>query len=311
MISSLTLESLPPTKEPIALALGNFDGLHIGHAAVIQNATATAKQHNGQAWVFTFHPHPRQLLNPETAPPLLSTRSQQDHELTRLGISTTIRQPFNETFRQLTPDQFFTYLQTHIPSLTAISVGTDWSFGRDRAGNAQLLEQYCREHNIHFTAQPPVEHDQQRVSSTRIRTAISTGDLYQATAMLGRPFSIQGIVVHGEKIGRQLGYPTANIDPYNECLPPNGVYAARLHHQGASYNAAAYIGNRRTIHTDKPTVLEAHLLNQTNIDLYEQEIELDFIATIRGDLKFENTDALKKQIALDLQAIDQALLQRP
>ena len=308
MIPSHPLETLPPTKKPVALALGNFDGLHIGHAAVIQNATTAAQQLNGQAWVFTFHPHPRQILDPETAPPLLSTPQQQDRQLAQLGITTAIRQPFNETFRQLTPEQFFQHLQTHIPSLSAISVGTDWSFGRNRAGNAQLLEQYCQEHNIHFTAQPPVEHEQQRVSSTRIRTAISTGNLTQAAAMLGRPFAIQGTVVHGEKIGRQLGYPTANIDPHNECLPPNGVYAAQLQLDGTAYDAAAYIGDRRTIHTNKPTVLEVHLLRQKNIDLYTKEVEITFLETIRGDQKFENTEELKKQIARDLQAIDRALI---
>ena len=126
--------------------------------------------------------------------------------------------------------------------------------------------------------------------------------------MLARPFSLQGTVVHGEKIGRQLGYPTANIDPKNECLPPNGVYAAQLKVEGQTFDAAAYIGDRRTIHADKPTVLEVHLLKQKNIDLYTKEVEITFLETIRGDRKFENTDQLKKQIAHDLEAIHRALI---
>ena len=126
--------------------------------------------------------------------------------------------------------------------------------------------------------------------------------------MLARPFSLQGTVVHGEKIGRQLGYPTANIDPKNECLPPHGVYAAQLRVEGQIFDAAAYIGNRRTIHADKPTVLEVHLIKQKKIDLYTKEVEVIFLETIRGDQTFENTDELKKQIASDLEAIDRALM---
>jgi riboflavin kinase/FMN adenylyltransferase len=308
MIAIHQLETFPSTTQPISLALGNFDGLHIGHAAVIQSAVQIAQEKKGETWVFTFDPHPRRVLHPETAPPLLNTRSQQNDLLEKLHVSGVILQPFDQSFMQLEPQAFFHLLREKLPTLTSISVGHDWSFGKNRAGNVDFLNTLCHQHQIEFHVQPPIEWNHERVSSTRIRAAVQSGDLNAARHMLARPFSLQGTVVHGEKIGRQLGYPTANIDPKNECLPPHGVYAAQLKVEGQTYDAAAYIGDRRTIHADKPTVLEVHLLKQKNIDLYMKEVEVIFHETIRGDQKFENTEQLKKQIARDLEAIHHTLI---
>ena len=308
MITIHQLENVPSSTHPLSLALGNFDGLHIGHAAVIQSAVKIAQQKKGEAWVFTFDPHPRRVLHPETAPPLLSTRSQQNDLLEKLHVTGAILQPFNQSFMQLEPEAFFHLLRKNLPTLASISVGHDWSFGKNRAGNVDFLTNLCSKYHIEFQAHPPIEWNHERVSSTRIRTAVQTGDLTAARQMLARPFSLQGTVVHGEKIGRKLGYPTANIDPKNECLPPNGVYAAQLIVEGQTFDAAAYIGNRRTIHDDKPTVLEVHLIKQKKIDLYTKEVEVIFLETIRGDQTFENTDELKKQIACDLESIDRALI---
>ena len=308
MITIHQLENVPSITHPLSLALGNFDGLHIGHAAVIQSAVKIAQQKKGEAWVFTFDPHPRRVLHPETAPPLLSTRSQQNDLLKKLHVRGAILQPFDQSFMQLEPEAFFNLLRKNLPTLASISVGHDWSFGKNRMGNVDFLTNLCRKHQIEFHAQPPIKWNHERVSSTRIRTAVQTGNLTAARHMLARPFSLQGTVVHGEKIGRQLGYPTANIDPKNECLPPHGVYAAQLRVEDQTFDAAAYIGNRRTIHADKPTVLEVHLIKQKKIDLYTKEVEVIFLETIRGDQTFENTDELKKQIANDLEAIDRALM---
>ena len=308
MIAIHQLKTFPSRTQPLSLALGNFDGLHIGHAAVIQSAVKIAQQKKGEAWVLTFDPHPRRVLHPETAPPLLNTRSQQNALLEKLHVSGAILQPFDQSFMQLEPEAFFHLIRENLPTLTSISVGHDWSFGKNRAGNVDFLTNLCRKYQIEFYAQPPIEWNHERVSSTRIRDAVQTGDLTAARHMLDRPFSLLGTVVHGEKIGRQLGYPTANINPKNECLPPHGVYAAQLIVEGQTFAAAAYIGNRRTIHSDKPTVLEVHLLKQKKIDLYTKEVEIIFLETIRGDQTFESTDELKKQIACDLEAIDRVLI---
>lgn len=308
MIAIHQLENVPSCTHPLSLALGNFDGLHIGHAAVIQSAVKIAQRKKGETWVFTFDPHPRRVLHPETAPPLLNTRSQQNDLLEKLDVTGIILQPFDRSFMQLEPEAFFHLLRENLPTLTSISVGHDWSFGKNRAGNVDFLTNLCCKHQIEFHVQPPIEWNYERVSSTRIRTAVQNGDLTAARHMLDRPFSLQGTVVHGEKIGRQLGYPTANIDPKNECLPPHGVYAAQLIVEGQAFDAAAYIGNRRTIHADKPTVLEVHLIKQKKIDLYTKEVEVIFLETIRGDKTFANTNELKKQIACDLEAIDRALI---
>ena len=308
MIAIHQLENIPSSIHPISLALGNFDGLHIGHTAVIKSAVKIAQREKGEAWVFTFDPHPRRFLHPETAPPLLNTRSQQNDLLEKLNVTGTILQPFNRSFMQLEPEAFFHLIRENLPTLTSISVGHDWSFGKNRAGNVDFLINLCRKYQIEFHVQPPIEWNDERVSSTRIRAAVQTGDLTAARHMLDRHFSLQGTVVHGEKIGRQLGYPTANIDPKNECLPPHGVYAAQLIVEDQAFAAAAYIGNRRTIHKDKPTVLEVHLLKQKKIDLYTKEVEVIFLETIRDDQTFDNTADLKKQIACDLEAIDRALI---
>lgn len=308
MITIHQLENVPSSTHPLSLALGSFDGLHIGHAAVIQSAVKIAERKKGEAWVFTFDPHPRRVLHPETAPPLLNTRAQQNDLLEKLHVTGVILQSFDQSFMQLKPEAFFHLLRKNLPTLTSISVGHDWSFGKNRAGNVAFLTNLCRKYKIEFHVQSPVKWNHERVSSTRIRTAVQTGDLTAARHMLARHFSLQGTVVHGEKIGRQLGYPTANIDPKNECLPPHGVYAAQLIVEGQTFDAAAYIGNRRTIHVDKPTVLEVHLIKQKKIDLYTKEVEVIFLETIRGDQIFENKNELKKQIASDLEAIDRALI---
>jgi riboflavin kinase/FMN adenylyltransferase len=201
------------------------------------------------------------------------------------------------------PTGFFDSLCRCIPELAGISVGADWSFGRNRSGNAELLTKLCGERNMFFSAHPAVCWKEERVSSTRIREAIRLGHLKDAAGMLGRPVSTIGRVVHGKKIGRDLGYPTANMDPENDMLPPRGIYAAKLRIGHQFYNAAAYIGHRGTFHENEPQVLEVHLIDESDIDLYGQHVEVSYIEYIRGDRVFEDAEKLKEQIAADLAAI--------
>jgi riboflavin kinase/FMN adenylyltransferase len=201
------------------------------------------------------------------------------------------------------PIDFFDHLCSCIPELAGISVGEDWSFGRNRSGNAELLTKLCTERNMYFSAHPAVCWNDERVSSTRIREAIKLGHMADATGMLGRPVSTIGSVVHGKKIGRGLGYPTANIDPENDMLPPRGIYAARLRIGHRQHSAAAYIGHRGTFHQNEPQVLEVYLLDEHNIDLYGQQVEVSYIEYMRGDQIFEDADKLKQQIESDIAAI--------
>jgi riboflavin kinase/FMN adenylyltransferase len=298
-----SLEEFSDTKTPVILAAGCFDGLHIGHTAVIQTAIERARAIGGEAWVFTFDPHPAKVLSPDRAPPLIFTTTQQSRHLQEMGVDGCILQPFTIEFMKQEPLVFFDNLCTCIPELAGISVGADWSFGRNRSGNAELLTKLCSERNMFFFAHPAVCWTGERVSSTRIREAVKLGHLNDATGMLGRPLSTIGSVVHGEKIGRKLGYPTANIEPDNDMLPPRGIYAARLRIGQKFHAAAAYIGHRGTFHENKPQVLEVHLLDETGLDLYGQLVEVHYLEYIRGDEVFEDAEQLKTQIEADLSAI--------
>jgi riboflavin kinase/FMN adenylyltransferase len=297
------LEEFPDTKRPVILAAGCFDGLHIGHTAVIQVAIERARAIGGEAWVFTFDPHPAKVLSPDHAPPLIFTHDQQSRQLQEMGVDGCILQPFTLDFMKQEPVDFFDHLCRCIPEPAGISVGEDWSFGRNRSGNAELLTKLCAERNMYFSAHPAVCWNDERVSSTRIREAIKLGHMTDATGMLGRPVSTIGTVVHGKKIGRELGYPTANIDPENDMLPPRGIYAARLRVGHRLHNAAAYIGHRGTFHQNEPQVLEVYLLDEKDIDLYNQQVEVSYLEFIRGDQVFEDADKLKQQIESDIAAV--------
>ncbi|NNJ69753.1 MAG: riboflavin biosynthesis protein RibF [Kiritimatiellales bacterium] len=297
------LEEFSESKTPVILAAGCFDGLHIGHTAVIQTAIDRARAVGGEAWVFTFDPHPAKVLSPDHAPPLIYTTDQQSRHMQEMGVDGCILHPFSVDFMKQEPIDFFENLCRHIPKLAGISVGQDWSFGRDRSGNAALLARLCEEQNLFFSAHPSVCWGDQRVSSTRIREAIRLGHLAEASSMLGRPISTIGNVEHGEKIGRKLGYPTANLAPANEMLPPRGIYAATLRVGHSLHAAAAYIGHRGTFHENEPQVLEVYLLDEKDIDLYGQHVEVSYIEYIRGDRVFDTADMLKTQIAADIAAI--------
>ena len=297
------LNEFSNAEQPVILAAGCFDGIHIGHSAVIQVAIDQAKACNGEAWVFTFDPHPAKVLSPDHAPPLIFTPHQQLLHLQEMGVDGCILQPFTVEFMKQEPTLFFDNLCSNIPELAGISVGADWSFGRNRSGNPELLTKLCGERNMFFSAHPAVCWQDERVSSTRIREAIRLGHLGEAISMLGRPVSTIGTVVHGEKIGRSLGYPTANIEPENDMLPPRGIYAATLRVGHRVLKAAAYIGHRETFHENEPQVLEVHLIDEQNIDLYDQQVEVNYIEYIRGDRVFEDAEKLKEQIEQDLAAI--------
>jgi len=297
------LEEFSDSATPVILAAGCFDGLHIGHRAVIQVAIDRARACGGEAWVFTFDPHPAKVLSPDRAPPLIFTTGQQLRHLQEMGIDGCILQPFTIEFMKQKPTTFFDNLCINIPELAGISVGEDWSFGKNRAGNPALLTKLCGEQNIFFSAHPAVCWKGERVSSTRIREAIKLGHFGDVLGMLGQPVSTIGTVVHGEQIGRSLGYPTANIEPENDMLPPRGIYAAQLRVGQRLHNAAAYIGHRGTFHENEPQVLEVHLIDETNIDLYGQQVEVSYLEYLRGDRVFEDADQLKEKIKADLATI--------
>lgn len=309
MIQVKDISEIPETDQPIILAMGCFDGLHIGHQQVIQTAIDQAAQNNGQAWVYTFNPHPAKVLNPDRVPPLISAETCRLRKLSAMGIHGIISVPFCKEYAHITPGDFLSGLWNEIPTLAGIVCGFDWSFGHRAAGNFQFLEQQCREHGITATAVAPVLFNGERVSSTQIRKAISDGDIPLAEQLLGRPFSLFGTVTKGHGIGKKLGYPTANIDPENELLPSPGIYAGYTMIQNAGPGtsqarpipSAIFIGERKTFDDDEH-VIESHLIDFEG-DLYNQPLELSLSRKIRGVHAFASTEELIEQIKIDVSEI--------
>ncbi len=299
------ISDLPHMDHPITLAMGCFDGVHLGHQKVISTAVEQAKERGGEAWVFTFNPHPAKVLVPEKAPPLISAQTCRLRKLEALGVNGVLEIPFDKTYAHIEPSEFLSNLWKKIPTLSGVVCGTDWSFGYRAAGTFQTLEKLCTEHDITATAVPHVLCDGEKISSTHIRQAIAEGNIQQTEKWLGRPFSLFGTVVEGRKIGRDLGFPTANIDPDNELLPGNGVYAARTLVDGKWIDSAVFIGARETFDCQQH-VIESHLLD-FNGDLYGQSVEVCLVKKIREVTPFSSKEALIEQIEKDVEQIRKRL----
>jgi riboflavin kinase/FMN adenylyltransferase len=324
------LEKIPPTERPVVLAMGCFDGVHTGHQKVISTAVAQANSRNGEAWVFTFSPHPAKVLSPETAPPIISAPQDRLRQLEALGVYGIIEIPFDHHYAHIEPESFLSNLRKAIPTLSGIVCGRDWSFGRRAGGNFQTLESFCKTHGITATAVPPVLYHGERISSTHIRKAVQTGNIPLAEKMLGRPFALFGTVVEGRGVGRSLGFPTANIVPDNGLIPASGVYAAftRVESQKSKAKSpdidsrppldtrhstlrpsAVFIGERKTFN-DPESVIEVYLLD-FNGDLYGQPLEVCLVKKLRDIQRFPSRETLVEQIKKDIANVKQVLNEVP
>ncbi|MCX7819817.1 MAG: riboflavin biosynthesis protein RibF [Kiritimatiellae bacterium] len=306
-----TLEALSGHDRPVALAIGVFDGVHVGHRAVLAAARQHARTPNGEAWVLTFDPHPLDVLRPADAPPAILSLAGKLRRFAQLGMDGCVVHPFTPAFAALDPPAFFRRLLDSLPQLTAIAVGETWRFGRGAAGDIHTLRQLAEPVGITIVAVPPVCMDGRIVSSTMIRQAVQSGDLAQAARWLGECFSFDGIVVRGRAFGRRIGVPTANLEPPpRRVCPPAGVYAAWVHARGAIHPAAGYIGTRPTFGEQGGTVIEVHLLD-TDLALYGEAIEVDWVSRIRDDQAFPDADALRRQIEEDIRQIRRILAHSP
>lgn len=324
MLIVTDISTVPTQGRPLVLAMGCFDGVHIGHQKVISTAVEQAKQLDGEAWVYTFEPHPAKVLVPEKAPPLISAEPCRRRRIEALGVAGIIETPFTKEFAAVEPDDFLNGLIAKAPNLKGIVCGQDWSFGRRAAGNFQTLETFGNRHGFTATAVPPVMDGEQKISSSTIRNNLLAGDIRNAARLLGRPFSLFGKVVPGKKIGRELGYPTANIDPLNELIPGNGVYAAytllrrseisdqksepSTRHstpdtQQIRHPSAVFVGNRETFGCHQH-VIESHLIDFDG-DLYGQDLEVVLIEKTRDIRPFPSREALIDQIKKDIAQIRQ------
>lgn len=301
MLHVKTLEAIPQTDKPVVLAMGCFDGVHIGHQKVISTAVEQAAERGGEAWVYTFNPHPAKVLCPDKAPPLISAPSCRMRQFESLGVKGVVEIPFDKTIAHIEPEDFLSNLQKALPALSGVVCGIDWSFGYKARGKFQTLEMFCKKHGVTATAVHPVLYHGERVSSTHIRKAISLGNIPLAEKLLGRPFCIFGTVIKGRGIGRGLGFPTANVEPENELIPAPGVYAARTRIDDAEIASAVFIGKRETFHDDDP-VIESYLLDFDG-NLYGQKIEVCLIQKIRDVGPFPSQKELIEQIEKDVARI--------
>ena len=279
------------------LALGVFDGVHTGHQAVIARAVEAATRDGGLAGVLTFDPHPIRVIAPGKAPTaLLGTLAHKARVMEKLGVRLFIPLHFDLQLAQMEASEFIEKL-TAAPVKT-IAVGEDWRFGHHRSGDVNFLQQEAVRRGFKLEAVSPVMHDGERVSSTRIRQAIRDGNLATAEQMLGRPYSVSGKVTEGKKLGRTLGFPTANLATGEAQLPPDGVWVVRvLLPDGRDLAGVANLGLRPTVGGDRRW-LEVHLLDFSG-DLYGQELEIRFQKHLRPEIKFPSIDALRLQIRQD------------
>lgn len=299
------LSELPALAVPLHLALGVFDGVHVGHQAVIGQAVAAAALGGGLAGVLTFHPHPACLFGAQPRPgALLATLDHKARIVAKLGIGLFIPLHFDAALARMEASEFLDQLLA--APVRTIAVGEDWRFGCGRRGDVELLRKRTAQAGITLVAVPTVTVDGERVSSTRIRQAIRDGSLAAAAHMLGRPYALAGIVMEGRQLGRTLGFPTANVAIGEVLTPPDGVWAVRVSIAGGKpLPAIANLGVRPTV-DGAEHLLEVHLFD-FSADLYGQEIEVEFVRFHRPEMKFASLDLLRAQIGEDVGQVRQSL----
>jgi riboflavin kinase / FMN adenylyltransferase len=298
------LDSLGLYPFPV-VALGNFDGVHVGHQMILRAALERAQAAGGSALAVTFDPLPAKVLNPNRAPRLIMT-PEDKHELLRsFGLNGVIVLTFTRELSMLPAQEFVRDYLRHRIGARMVVVGHNVSFGHARAGNAEMMEQLGRELGFETIVVGPVERDGIVVSSTQVRKLITAGEMRRAAVLLGRPHFLRGPVVHGRERGRTIGFPTANIQSRTECWPPDGVYATRVVMEEGSYPSITNIGMRPTFGEPERTI-EAHIFDFDR-DIYGREVKLEIAERIRPERKFESAQALAAQIAADLQRAKEIL----
>ena len=284
---------------PLFLAIGVFDGVHLGHQAVLRRALGDARKQGGTAVAVTFDPHPVRVLRPEQAPRLLTSTPHKLQLIRDLGLAHVLLIPFDSAFAATDPADFIRALVAAARPLREICVGFEWSFGKGRAGNLALLEKLGAELGFAEVGVPVVKVDGEIVSSTLIRRAVEAGEFGRAARLLGREFTILGTVVVGARIGKTLGFPTANLSAHNEQFPPNGVYAVEARRGAQVLPGVVNIGVRPTIeNASGERIFEVHLFDFDET-IYGEDLEIIFRGFLRAEQKFPSLDALRTQIAQD------------
>ncbi|OCX71235.1 bifunctional riboflavin kinase/FMN adenylyltransferase [Acidithiobacillus thiooxidans] len=284
-----------PASSALAVSIGNFDGVHRGHQALLQSL----RQSDLATAVLTFEPLPREFFQTSRAAPRLSSLREKIDALRHYDVDQIYCLPFDQALARLSAEDFITRILVQRLQCRFLVVGHDFRFGAARRGDLEMLQHFGRQYGFAVMEQPAFSLDGQRVSSTGIRAALLAGNLDQARHWLGRPYSLCGKIVHGDHLGRELGFPTANIPLNRRPVPVKGIFAGRLHSPQGSWIAAISIGLRPTV-GGKQMVLEAHCLDADSPDLYGQRVQVELHQQLRHEEKYPDLDALKAAIARDI-----------
>lgn len=305
MYTVSNLQSTPAHWRHGAVSIGNFDGTHLGHRNLINHLQSEATRVGGPSVILTFCPHPIRLLRPDALPPSLTSLERKLELLTATGVDVCITYPTTLEMLALSPEAFFQSVIVDQLAAHSIVEGPNFHFGRDRRGDTKLLQTLCQRAGIGLTIVAPSLSDGEFVSSSRIRTAISEGQMAEAVQMLGYCYQIQGRVVRGARRGQTIGFPTANLADVDVMVPAPGVYAGRAITGGTSHDAAIHIGPNPTF-GETVRKIEVHLLDFTG-DLYDQLLSVEFVDRIRGTRRFESADQLATQLHQDIAEVRSSL----
>jgi riboflavin kinase/FMN adenylyltransferase len=294
-----SIDDFSPVKNAVVTS-GTFDGVHVGHKKILSRLTEVARKSGGETVVITFWPHPRLVLYPDDKQlRLLNTFEEKAELLKKQGVNHLLRIPFTKEFSQLSSEDFITKILVEKIGTKKLVIGYDHHFGKNREGSFEQLKLNAPKYGFEVEEIPRQDVDHVTVSSTTIRKAIESADLDTANHLLGQPYMLSGRVVKGDQLGRQLGYPTANIeiDSIHKLIPADGIYAVHVHHASIPYKGALYIGNRPTVDGTKK-VIEVNIFNFAK-EIYGESLTVEFYKFIRGDQKFDSLEELKAQITID------------
>jgi len=302
------LRAMAPLEEPVVATIGTFDGVHVGHQAILRRVVELARARRARSVAVTFDPHPREVLGRHEEGLLLTSMAHKLQLIEALGLDVCVIVQFDRTFARIEARAFVEDLLVAKFRLQAVVVGATNRFGKNASGDAPFMQQCGRELGFDVDVVEPVRVDGVVVNSTVIRTLVQGGDLEQAAAFLGRPFSLLGTVVHGATRGRRIGYPTANMDLYNEVVPPSGVYAVRVRLADRTRGGVLNIGFRPTFEDpdEVSRAIEVHVFDLDE-ELYGREIEVIFVKKLREELRFESAARLREQVQRDEAAARQLL----
>jgi riboflavin kinase / FMN adenylyltransferase len=282
------------------LTIGTFDGVHIGHQKIIQKLNEEAENCGGESVLFTFYPHPRMVLNPDVNLQLIQTQEEKLAKLERMGLKHLIVFPFTKDFANTKAEDFIVQYLINQLQVKKVVIGYDHQFGKNREGSIEQFRELAKQYQFEVIEIPAQEINEINISSTKIREAILQGDAETATNFLNEPFELTGTVVHGKKLGNQIGFPTANIQLANEhkIVPKTGVYAVELILDNATQHGMMNIGFRPTVSDEKTLSIEVHLFDFKQ-DLYEKQLIVRLIHRIRDEQKFDGIESLIQQLKQD------------